>query len=111
TVGVAMLAMEIGLDLVEPELAVGHRDVELEGLAAVAEIERAEELLLLPGEAFPLELLAGRGLHLREGLAERGEALPERAHPRANVVVLDVGGEQAERGEVARVARHEDPRD
>ena len=41
----------------------------LEGLAPVAEIERAQELLPVGREAFPLELLARGGLHLREGQA------------------------------------------
>src|SRR6266446_424527 len=79
-----------------------NSEVQLEGLAAVAEIEGAEQLLLLGREALALELLAGGSLHLGEGGPQGGQALAQEAHPGADVVVLDVGGEKPQGREIAR---------
>jgi len=69
---------------------LADRHVQLERLAVVAQIERADEPLLLGGEAFEPQLVACRVLHLAEELECHGEAIAQRADPRPDVVVLDL---------------------
>ena len=78
TVRRKMLAVERGLDGVErgpirPSLA--DRYVQLEGLALVAQVERALEPLLLDAESFQLQLMPRGALHLGEQLASDRQTL------------------------------------
>ncbi len=111
TVRREVLAVERRLDGVEHEPVRAEGHVQLEGLAAVAQIERAGNPLLRRGESLQLELMPRGALHLGEQLARDREALAQRPHARPDVVVLDVGREEAERREVPGVPRHEHPRD
>src|SRR5262245_7651033 len=106
--------MEVGLDGVKPwpgRAGLAERDVQLEGLALVAKIERAKQLLLRGLEVLELQLVSRRALHLGEQLAGDGQALAERPHARPDVIVLDLRGQQAEGGEVAGMPWHEHTRD
>ena len=88
--------------------ALRHRDPDLEGLAEVAQVGGAHELVVGVREA----LLGERRPRLvGERVVDRGncgrlERLGER-DVGADVVVLDVDGEQAEGRDVARVRRHQ----
>ena len=97
-----------GIENTGVDVAFGDRDANLEGLSEVAQISSARELVLALGEALASQRLAGLvGQCVEEALHRIGiERLGQR-HVRLHVVVLDVHGEQAEGGDVARVRRHE----
>src|SRR5206468_12047141 len=105
-----MRAVERSLEGVEREPVGAESHVQLEGLAAIAQVERAEDALLWRGESLQLELMPRGAIHLGEQLARDREALAQRPYARPDVVVLDVGREEAERREVPGVPRHEHAR-
>src|SRR5712692_197305 len=83
-------------------------DTELEGLAAITQIERAEQALLVGRESLEPELAPRGALHLGEEVVKHRHPLAQWADASADVVVFDIGGEQPQRREVARVPRHQD---
>ena len=75
TVRREMLAVERALDGVEREPAGAEGHVQLEGLTAVAQVERSDDALLRRGESLELELMARGAVHLGEQLARDRAAL------------------------------------
>ncbi len=107
-VGRTVPLVEVARDRVEVERFSWQRDRQLERLAEVAKVERALEALGGRGEALGDQALDGGGLHLRPRRLDRQPPLAQEADAGAHVVVLDVGDEQPQRREVARIAGHQD---
>src|SRR5262249_46609821 len=98
-----VLPSECLIDAVEQrrvERPARHGHGELERLPLVAAVGRATDADRVGGKALGHELSAGLALHPAEDLAERLRLdAPYETTPGPHVMVLDVGGQQAERRE------------
>jgi hypothetical protein len=108
-----MLGVELLAQCIEPAVAqrsVAGRHGDLVTLPRIAHVERALDADLLLLEAVGMQLVDGGALQpFEHGVDVPQGELVERRHARLNVVVLDVGHDQPDRGIDAGVKRHDHP--